>query len=943
MNGLGLSAISRYDVSYEVPYPLIVVQALHRPDRKHFMAEPGKLPEDQVTQQFTAPAKGISSSAATPRVFDEPTLAAQKSMLQQRSSSNDTRSNEPLSGGSGKIFGDYKIEAEIARGGMGVVYRARQISLNRPVAIKMILSGNLAGEEDVKRFYVEAEAAAGLEHPNIVPIYEIGQVDGQHFFSMGYVDGGSLDRLISENTLPVRTAVQLMIHVSEAIQFAHDHGIIHRDLKPANILLARASAARQGSSTTLDAKNSAKGGRASHSGSNYSTDLDWIPKVSDFGLAKQLNAASELTGTGQILGTPSYMPPEQAEGDNAAVGALSDVYSLGAILYRTLTGRPPFQSSSPMETILQLLHQDPVSPRQLNSSIPIELETICLKCLQKVPAKRYSSARELAEDLQRWMQGDPILARPISAFSKAVRWTRKHPAICGSVLVVIASIAAIVGVLAKSNQSLAFERDIAIKAQKEADSQRATAESRLKRAIESIDGTLARVGTKRWAMDPTLQDERRAILENSIQFYSGLIADSSDTEEVRYQAVRGYEQVAGAKFLLNDTQGSEEACARGLALCEKLCQDHPENESYAAKLASLLSLSGTVVALGGKTKEGFDQMLRAVNASRTLSDKFPNVKSYQIQAVEAMSNYAYFVLSSQGEARESGRALLPEILNRANALDSSPDASPLQRVVASFALSVGGAYALSNSSIDGAKNYFERARQIVNTIEDVSQLDARHADSYFHVRAIASLNLGVCYMNEGPKSMEKAVSIISDGLEPMESLVRIHPDTFVYKMQLMQGLRAKSTGLKSLGRVDEAKELDIQIAKLTEELVRENPEQPWVQAIRSVEQSVVLVERCRKGEVPKEELDAEVASLMQKVAPNNRNAVLYNLVCAYAQASKSASDTDKDDYIEKVRKLLEDLKKMGAFKDARQRDHIQVDEDLTPIRDQIDWEKLLSL
>lgn len=398
------------------------------------MADPGKLPEDQVTQQFTASAKGNSNNAATPRVFDEATLAAQESLPQQRAKSIGAFANESLSSGIGKIFGDYKIEAEIARGGMGVVYRARQISLNRPVAVKMILSGNLAGEEDVKRFYVEAEAAAGLEHPNIVPIYEIGQVDGQHFFSMGYVDGGSLDRLISENTLPVRTAVQLMIHVSEAIQFAHDHGIIHRDLKPANILLARASAARQGSSTTLDAKNSSKGGRGSHSGTSYSTDLDWIPKVSDFGLAKQLNSASELTGTGQILGTPSYMPPEQAEGDNAAVGALSDVYSLGAILYRTLTGRPPFQSSSPMETILQLLHQDPVSPRQLNSSIPIELETICLKCLQKDPAKRYTSARELAEDLQRWMQGDPILARPISAVSKAVRWTRKHPAICGSVL-----------------------------------------------------------------------------------------------------------------------------------------------------------------------------------------------------------------------------------------------------------------------------------------------------------------------------------------------------------------------------------------------------------------------------------------------------------------------------------------------------------------------------
>lgn len=510
-------------------------------------------------------------------------------------------------------------------------------------------------------------------------------------------------------------------------------------------------------------------------------------------------------------------------------------------------------------------------------------------------------------------------------------------------VVLIGSIAAIVGVLAKSNQSLSFERDIAVKAQKDADSQRTTAESRLKRAIESIDKTMARVGTKRWSMDPTLQDERRAILENAIQFYSGLIADSSDTEEVRYQAVRGYEQVAGAKFLLNDIQGAEEACTRGLELCEKLCQDHPEKELYAAKLASLLSLSGTVVALGGKTKVGFDQMLRAVNASRTLSERFPDVKSYQIQAVEAMSNYAYFVLSSQGESRESGRALLPEILNRAKAMDSSPEASPLQRVVAAFAFSVGGAYALTEGAIADAKDYFENAKQIVKSIDDVSKLDARHADSYYHVDAIASLNLGICYMNEGPNSLEKAVATINDGLEPMHTLVRIHPDTFIYKMQLLQGFRAKSTGLKALGRAPEADAVDLQIAKLTEELVRENPEQPWVQAIRSVEQSVVLVERCRKGEVPKAELDSEVESLKQKVAPNNRNVVLYNLVCAYAQASKSASDADRNEYVEKVQKLLEDLKQMGAFQDARQRDHIQVDEDLAPIRDKIDWEKLLSL
>ncbi len=249
--------------------------------------------------------------------------------------------------GSVRYFGDYELLEEVARGGMGVVYRARQVSLNRPVALKMILAGQLAGADDVRRFHIEAEAAAGLDHPGIVPIYEIGEHDDQHFFSMGFVDGKSLAARVAEGPVSAREAADLTKQVAEAVQFAHERGVIHRDLKPANVLL----------------------------------DAQGRPKVTDFGLAKKLQADSGLTHTGQVMGTPSFMPPEQADGKN--VGPPADVYALGAILYCLLTGRPPFQAATPLDTLLQVIGQDPVPPRQLNATVPADLETIALKALQK--------------------------------------------------------------------------------------------------------------------------------------------------------------------------------------------------------------------------------------------------------------------------------------------------------------------------------------------------------------------------------------------------------------------------------------------------------------------------------------------------------------------------------------------------------------------------------
>jgi tRNA A-37 threonylcarbamoyl transferase component Bud32 len=293
-----------------------------------------------------------------------------------------------------RVVGDYELLEELARGGMGVVYRAWHPRLHRTVALKMIRASQLATPEDIQRFFLEAEAAAQLDHPGIVPVFAVGEHAGEHYYVMGLVEGGSLSRRIRERPLPPREAAAVVQRVAEAVDYAHGRGIIHRDLKPGNILL----------------------------------DKDGQPKVADFGLAKIVRDDSQLTVAGQVLGTPAYMPPEQAAGNSREVGPAADIYSLGGILYCALTGRPPFQAASSAETLKQVLEQEPVSPRQLNRAVNRDLETICLKCLQKEPRRRYRSANEMAEDLGHWLAGEPIKARPVTRPERLWRWCRRNPA-----------------------------------------------------------------------------------------------------------------------------------------------------------------------------------------------------------------------------------------------------------------------------------------------------------------------------------------------------------------------------------------------------------------------------------------------------------------------------------------------------------------------------------
>jgi TolB-like protein/Flp pilus assembly protein TadD len=289
---------------------------------------------------------------------------------------------------------DYELLEVIGRGGQGVVFRARQKSLNRTVALKMISVGSWATEAHLKRFRREAEAVASLEHPGIVPVYEVGESDGSCYFSMRFVEGGQLDQVIKRNPLSIRQAAELISKVASTVHYAHEHGILHRDIKPGNIL--------------LDAKGE--------------------PLLTDFGLARLVEAESTVTRTKEVMGTPSYMAPEQAVGNNAAVSSTTDVYGLGAVLYQLLTGHPPFAGGTTYETIKLVLDTEPRQPRLLNPKIDRDLSTICLKSLEKDPKRRYSSALALAEDLERWLKHEPIQARHTGVFARGKKWVRRNPA-----------------------------------------------------------------------------------------------------------------------------------------------------------------------------------------------------------------------------------------------------------------------------------------------------------------------------------------------------------------------------------------------------------------------------------------------------------------------------------------------------------------------------------
>ena len=376
---------------------LTAVEAGEQLDRQQLIAEHPELAEQ--LRAFFRNHDEMRGMAAPPAEPADPQRISERrsAASEQLTTPLISRSRKAHESAIGRIgsFGDYELIEEIEKGGMGVVYRARQISLDRLVALKLIKSGQLAGPQEIRRFRIEAEAAANLHHPGIVPVYEVGEIEGLHYYTMQFIVGQSLATRLESGPLPPVEAAQLVAKIARAVSYAHSHGVIHRDLKPANILL----------------------------------DAEGEPKITDFGLAKRLRHDGGLTATGQILGTPAYMAPEQAAGRDRKVSEATDIYALGALFYAALTGRAPHVASSEIDLLLKVLDSDPIPPSRINPNVSQSLDRVCLCCLEKDPQRRYPSADAVADDLQRYLRDEPLEVPSRGLLQPLRRWGRREPAL----------------------------------------------------------------------------------------------------------------------------------------------------------------------------------------------------------------------------------------------------------------------------------------------------------------------------------------------------------------------------------------------------------------------------------------------------------------------------------------------------------------------------------
>jgi serine/threonine-protein kinase len=485
----------------------------------------------------------------------------------------------------GCVVGGYELLEEIASGGMGVVYKARHRTLGRVVALKMIRAGSLAMPEDVARFRLEAEAAANLDHPNIVPIYDVGEHEGQPYFTMKLIDGGSLS---SRGKTGSRAAARLVAAVARAVHHAHQRGILHRDIKPANILL----------------------------------DPQGQPHVTDFGLALRLSAASStgsaltplgLTQKGIAVGTPGYMAPEQANGPKKRVTVAADVYSLGAVLYELLTGRPPFRGETALETLVQVLEQQPPRPRALAPKVPRDLEAVCLKCLDKDPARRYPGAAALADDLQRFVDGQPVLARPAGRAGRLWRWCRRSPVVAGLAAALVLAVGALLGLLAlqwswadehfqhaEEQRKITekamfaseseFERAEAALKQVEAERQRAEqhrkeAEENFQQAHQIVDRFCMRLSEDRLSAFQGLQPLRKEMLEVGLKYYQDFVAKRGDDPALKADLAKAHFQVALLTGLVGSKRDALASYDQALKIYDELLAADPQNANYREQVA----------------------------------------------------------------------------------------------------------------------------------------------------------------------------------------------------------------------------------------------------------------------------------------------------------------------------------------------------------------------
>ncbi len=510
----------------------------------------------------------------------------------------------------------YEVLGLLGRGGMGLVYKARQVGLNRLVALKVVRGGAHASPQQRARFRIEAEAIASLQRPNVVQIYDVGEHDGCPYFAMELVEGGTLaDRLRAAPPGPDEAA-RLIEVMARAMHRAHLRGIVHRDLKPANILLTACGLAPGAKPQAAEA----------------------IPKITDFGLAKRFDEDDALapTRTGAILGTPTYMAPEQAWGRPQDVGPGTDVYALGVILYELLGGRPPFRGKSDLETLDLVRSAEPAPPSRLRPGVPRDLDTICLKCLQKDPARRYATAEELADDLRRFRAGEPVRARPVGRGERLLKWARRRPAAAALVgCVILAAAGAVTGGVLHEVR-VRDERD--------------RAEKNLRVALAAVDNLLTEVAQKDLHSEPRSELKRRRLLERALAFYQQLLQDRGNDPSLRKEMALAHQRLGDIRRLLEDRAGAEEAYGRAIAQFDRLRAEAPADPDNRQYLADAHNFRGEVFRAASRREEARADYAAARALQEQLAADFPDRPDYRRDLARTRYNQGLLLAEGGGPA-----------------------------------------------------------------------------------------------------------------------------------------------------------------------------------------------------------------------------------------------------------------------------------------------------
>jgi tetratricopeptide (TPR) repeat protein len=536
-------------------------------------------------------------------------------------------------------LGRFRVRRELGRGGFGVVLLAFDPKLGREVALKVPRPEALTHPELRARFQREARATAGLDHPNLVPVYEAGEDGGVCWIASAYCPGITLSAWLKERTEPVpfRLAARLTATLAEAVEHAHRCGILHRDLKPANVMLSPRPAG--------DAPADAADG------------MDFIPRVMDFGLAKGLPGQDgaltedQHTKTGAILGTPAYMAPEQAESRNQAVGPATDVYALGTLLYEVLTGQPPFRGDTPLETIWLLRTQEPLSPLRLRPKLPCDLETICLKCLEKAPARRYPTAQALADDLRRFLAGEPIRARRVGRLERALKWAWRRPAAAALLAVSVTAVLVVAVLVGVYNARLIEQRNLAETRRQEAEAnlaeasaQRQRALTHLRNAIAAVDQMLA--ASDRLAPAPYTLTVRRELTEDALRLFQELAREEDRDPEIRYEVGSAWRRKGKLQGGMGQREQAEQSYRKAVAVFEQLTAEEPGKPAHWDELAA--SWNNLALALGANELAESERLLRrALSVQDRLAVDYPDVPGYRLDAHVTRGDLEMILFKSQ--------------------------------------------------------------------------------------------------------------------------------------------------------------------------------------------------------------------------------------------------------------------------------------------------------